>query len=62
MESVYGQDCGSYAIDYFPSYPFFDFSKSGATDQRGNEYLDTGTFTSGTLDDVGQYEVTMLIY
>lgn len=63
MESVYGQDCGGYNIEIYPSYPFFEFTNSGTrTDPRGQTYTDTGTFTSGTLDDIGQYEVTMVTF
>lgn len=62
MNSVYGQDCGSYSIDYYPKYPFFSFSKAGSVDYAGRPYTDLGTFVTGTLDDVGQYPVTMVTY
>ena len=54
MEDVYEQDCGSYGVRYYPEYHFFSFSTSGSNrDSWGDPYVDTGTFTSGTMDDVG---------
>ena len=63
MEDVYLQDCGGYGVRYYPEYPFFSFSASGnGKDMRGDPYPDTGTFTAGTMADVGQYPVTMVVY
>ena len=63
MAEVYGQNCGSYKIDYFPKYSFFAFSISGVNkDPNGNTYTDVGTLKSGTADDVGRYTVTMVTY
>ena len=63
MEDVYLQDCGTYGIRYYPTYPFFSFSTSGSsTNQHGDVFPDIATFTAGTADDVGQYPVTMVVY
>lgn len=63
MESVYGQNCGSYRIESFPTYPWFDFSITGANlNPNGQPYTDLGTFVTSGLDDVGRYPVTMRTY
>lgn len=62
MGYAYQQDCGSYQVTYSPSYPFFNFSKSGSKDSQGRSYFDRGTLTAGTLDDIGQYPVTVTFY
>ena len=63
MEDVYLQDCGGYGVRYYPEYPFFSFRASGSgQDARGDPYPDTATFTAGTMADVGQYPVTMVVY
>ena len=54
MEDVYLQDCGGYGVRYYPDYPFFKFSSTGNNkDSYGDPYVDAGTFTAGTMDDVG---------
>ena len=62
IESVYNQNCGSYDIDYEPKLPFFRLSQSGTTDPRNNRYTDLGTLDPVSLEDVGQYQVTMRIF
>ena len=63
MEDIYGQDCGGYGTRYYPEYPFFSFSASGnGKDPRGDPYIDTATFTAGTMEDVGQYPLTFVVY
>ena len=57
--SIYKQDCGNYEVTISPSYPFFQFSKNGSSDEQGRAYYDRGTLTAGTVDDIGQYPVTM---
>ena len=59
INSIYKQDCGNYEVIYSPVYPFFSFSKNGSTDEKGRAYHDRGTLTAGTVDDIGQYPVTM---
>ena len=60
MESSYGQYCGSYELLSSPTYAFFSFSQTGTNqDNSGNAYTDLGTLTAGTLDDIGQYTMTM---
>ena len=58
--SIYKQDCGNYEVTYTPSYPFFQFSKGGTLDEQGRTYYDRGTLTAGTVNDIGQYPVTMM--
>jgi len=62
IANVYGQNCGSYKIESYPKYPFFAFSMSGSTDPQGMAYTDLGTFSAGTIDEIGQYTVTMVTY
>ena len=63
MNDVYLQDCGGYDVRYYPEYPFFTLSSSGNNlDDNGKPFTDTGTFTTGTLEDVGSYPVTMQVY
>ena len=63
MGYVYNQDCGSYGIDYYPKYSFFEITETGTKfDDQGRTYMDLGTFRAGTLNDIGEYTVTILSY
>ena len=61
MESIYGQDCGSYTVTLSPDYSFLTMEKTGSTGPNGHPYWDKLTLASNDPIDIGQYEVLMTI-
>ena len=62
METIYGQDCGSYSITFTPELALLGLTVSGAgLSPLGVPFIDLLTLTSNSIDDIGVYNLKMNI-
>ena len=55
------QNCGSYSVRLEPELPFLMLGSSGSRGPRGVPFTDLLTLQQTTLDDIGEYNVQMII-
>jgi len=62
MEFIYGQNCGDYQITFSPPLALLNLSVSGVNKSpNGKPFIDKLTLTSTSVNDIGVYNLKMVI-